>query len=215
MPVERIRVKSFVKRLNGAELEVYDGPSTDKKHLVGKILLKNEIIGRNERYWAVVIDIPEGAPFAVRDHNEDCCDRKPTGVLRSQRGFSRLCEIGFGGPKMLPCELLVPPRGCTYDGWNEETRDQVVYEDREEEINRLNEYIDAHQLIVNQFAFTDGKYWWKGEDLNEMKQKAEAFDAVKEWCLMFNQCIDSEAVKKKLYEILFPDEVDDLFKEPS
>ncbi len=198
--VERIRIKAFVKRLNGAELEVYDGPSTDKKHLVGKILLKTEIIGRNERYWAVVIDIPEGAPFAVRDHNEDCCDH--AGVLRSQRGFSRLCEIGFGGPKELPCKLLVPPRGCTYDGWNEETRDQVLYDDRVEEINRLNEYIDAHQLIVNQFAFTDGKYWWMGEDLGEMKQKAEALDAVQDWLNLFNQCIDSEAVKEKLEEIL-------------
>ena len=96
---------------------------------------------------------------------------------------------------------------------SEKNRLMNLVRDQVEEVKRLNEYIDARQLIVNQFAFTDGKYWWKGEDLNEMKQKAEAFDAVKEWCLMFNQCIDSEAVKKKLYEILFPDEVDDLFKE--
>ena len=120
MPVKRIRVKSFVKRLNGSEIEVYDGISTDEEHFVGKFLIKTEIVGRNERYWATVITIPEGAPFAVRDHNEDCCNH--AGVLRSQRGFSRLCEIGFGGPKELPCELLVPPRGCTYDGWKEEAK---------------------------------------------------------------------------------------------
>ncbi len=122
MPVKRIRVKSFVKRLNGSEIEVYDGISTDEEHFVGKFLIKTEIVGRNERYWATVITIPEGMPFAVRDHNEDSCDREGTGVLRSQRGFSRLCEHGFGGPKMLPCELLVPPRGCTYDGWKEEAK---------------------------------------------------------------------------------------------
>lgn len=118
MMVERIRIKAFVKRLNGSEIEVYDGPSTDKEFFVGKILVKKEILGRNERYWATVITIPEGMPFAVRDHNEDSCELK--GVLRSQRGFSKLCEIGFGGPKMLPCECLVPPRGCKYDGWKEE-----------------------------------------------------------------------------------------------
>ena len=44
----------------------------------------------------------------------------------------------------------------------------------------LNEYIDAHQLIVNQFAYHDEKYWWKGEDLGEMQRKADIYDGWEE-----------------------------------
>jgi hypothetical protein len=56
---------------------------------------------------------------------------------------------------------------------------------------------------------------WKHLNVAAMMEVEKKLDAVKDWCQMFNQCIDSEAVKKKLYEILFPDEVDDLFKEAS
>lgn len=45
-------------------------------------------------------------------------------------------------------------------------------------IKWLNDYIDARQLIVNQFAYHDEKYWWKGMDLDEMQRKADIFD---EW----------------------------------
>lgn len=56
---------------------------------------------------------------------------------------------------------------------------------------------------------------WQHLNVATLMEIEKRFEAVKDWCLMFNQCIDSEAVKKKLYEILFPDEVDDLFKEDS
>ena len=56
---------------------------------------------------------------------------------------------------------------------------------------------------------------WKHLNVATMMEVEKKLEAVKDWCQMFNQCIDSEAVKKKLYEILFPDEVDDLFKEAS
>lgn len=117
MMVERIRIKTFVKHRVNAEIKIYNGPSTDNKHFIGNIFITNEILGRKKRYWGLVIEIPKGMPFAIRNHNEDRCKLK---VLRSQRGFSRLCEIGVGGPKMLPCEHHVPPRGCTSDNWEEE-----------------------------------------------------------------------------------------------
>jgi len=44
------------------------------------------------------------------------------------------------------------------------------------ELHRLNEYINAHQLIMNQFAYHDEKYWWKGDDLGKMKEKAELWE---------------------------------------
>lgn len=37
-------------------------------------------------------------------------------------------------------------------------------------------YIDATQLIVNQFAFHDDTYWWKGMNLDEMQEKAEGYN---------------------------------------
>ena len=119
MTDDRIRTKAYVKRLTGVEVKIYDGPDTSDEHFVGDVLISKEVLGRKERYWGLVITVPEGVPIAVRDHNEDRCEQR---VLRSQRGFSRICEIGIGGPKMLPCEHLVPPRGCKYDGWKEETK---------------------------------------------------------------------------------------------
>lgn len=44
------------------------------------------------------------------------------------------------------------------------------------------------------------------EELAEWMKKAKKLEAVKEWWNMFNQCIDSEAVKDKLEEALEPTE---------
>lgn len=43
-------------------------------------------------------------------------------------------------------------------------------------IEWLASYINANQLIVNQFAYHDEKYWWKGDDLGKMKEKAELWE---------------------------------------
>lgn len=43
-------------------------------------------------------------------------------------------------------------------------------------IDWLASYINANQLIVNQFAYHDEKYWWKGDDLGKMKEKAELWE---------------------------------------
>ena len=70
--------------------------------------------------------------------------------------------------------------------WDKLWREEGV-EDREEWLHRvkaegdlLKERADANLLVINQFAFHDGKYWWKGEDLEEMKEEAERCGAVRE-----------------------------------
>lgn len=61
--------------------------------------------------------------------------------------------------------------------WDHDAVGHIWLDTLRQELHRLNEYINAHQLIVNQFAYHDGKYWWKGDDLNEMKRKSGIFDA--------------------------------------
>lgn len=50
----------------------------------------------------------------------------------------------------------------------------AFYEKLKEHIDWQQSYIDANQLIVNQFAFHDEIYWWKGMNLNEMQEQLEA-----------------------------------------
>lgn len=38
------------------------------------------------------------------------------------------------------------------------------------------ELFDANLLLINQFAIIDGKHYWKGEELETMKENAEKYD---------------------------------------
>ena len=51
----------------------------------------------------------------------------------------------------------------------------AFHEKLKEHIEWQQSYIDATQRIVNQFAFHDDIYWWKGMNLNEMQEKAERY----------------------------------------
>lgn len=61
-------------------------------------------------------------------------------------------------------------------GFYDEMDMDVFHEKLKKHIEWLQSYIDATQLIVNQFAFHDDTYWWKGMNLNEMQEKAERYN---------------------------------------
>lgn len=74
-------------------------------------------------------------------------------------------DIWAGKPNIIP-------EGYYYDA----SEMDAFHEKLKEHIDWLQSYVDANQLIVNQFAFHDDIYWWKGMNLNEMQEKAERYN---------------------------------------
>lgn len=84
-----------------------------------------------------------------------------------------------------PEPVWVPRRYSSKSKIKEDDIPMLILEEMDAWLKKLKEhiewqqsYIDANQLVVNQFAFHDEKYWWKGMDLDEMQRKADIFD---EW----------------------------------
>ncbi len=80
-------------------------------------------------------------------------------------------------------------RGGAFMGDDFEWRDPHYDDDEvdaffkklQKHIEWLQSYVDANQLITNQFAFHDDKYWWNGVDLSEMQDEADKLKAVTAW----------------------------------
>lgn len=49
------------------------------------------------------------------------------------------------------------------------------------EMKKKAELFDSNLLVINQFAIVDGKHYWRGDELEEMKEQAEKLEDVKEW----------------------------------
>lgn len=87
--------------------------------------------------------------------------------------------------------------------WHHDPREDRDFGEWLEKVKKhiewLASYIHANQLIVNQFAFHDEKYWWKGMDLNEMQEDAENWKKFCSWTL--GECIEARNAMEKLEEM--------------
>ena len=126
----------------------------EKYKMTAKILADSEDNARTR-----LPPLPPGEEWMLKENSTDPpWDEKPEPVW-VPRGYSSKSKIKEDDIPMLILEEM-----------------DAFYEKLKEHIDWLRSYVDATQLIVNQFAFHDDIYWWKGMNLNEMQEKAERYN---------------------------------------
>lgn len=106
--------------------------------------------------------------------------------------------------KLMYPEFEEEARGIKKSNWKELWKEEDV-EDREEWLYRVKaegdnlknkaDLFDSNLILINQFAILKGKHYWRGDELEEMKNKAEKYDdIIVQYGIVADHCLTAEGI---------------------